>query len=314
MWYSNLSTYILFIAIVKLASCLPSGGVDLKNDPVKFKYETGVLKITIDTPPQSQGDLETLVSNLLARDDMKHLNSSLLKRDDPCDQKAPNFNGQFVRGCNKHLLAEDGKCPFRAEGKDCATFCETRRKFFYGKEIPYDAEVILNGPGAPERSLSKGVSVSWGVSLGLTAGLADPTGVASGGIGFDISKEVSYSLDQDFHATNMKNWCGYFTFVPKTVQSCGSITKFGQTEIVGPNGAVSKVCDEGKVLETLPDKCVSYPFRTPNGNGDGVTLVVYTRCDLPHFIAPMREQNEIYRQPEVADLSPKTHEKNPFDP
>ncbi|KAK6355894.1 hypothetical protein TWF718_000273 [Orbilia javanica] len=283
------------------------------------KLENGVLSITIDQLPKSRGEVEALVNDiLLTHEHTETLTNNLESRsNDPCDRNYNSWNGESIWGCNKRPLNKDGTCDFkyRNNNRDCAAWCEVRRRYFWGLERPYDVEEILRGPGAPIVSLTVGKSITWGASYGLNIGLADPLGMFSGGLGFSLEKSYTHSIDRTYNPDYdlMGHWCGYWTLIPKMVESCGSMTKWQGTTLVGPNGATSPMCETSKGSRTFSNQCITYPFKTDRGRVDGATIVVRVDCKRLDVLAPMKSQHETYRMPGVANTGPGMHKKAPGD-
>ncbi|KAF3219799.1 hypothetical protein TWF106_006950 [Orbilia oligospora] len=263
------------------------------------KFKNGVLSITVDQSPKSRAEVEALGRNF-----------------DPCDHDN-GFTGESIWGCNKRPPNKDGSCDFRYKNnnRDCAAWCEVRRRYFHGLERPYNVETINRGPGAFMVTLTKGTSTSWGVSYGLNLGLADPLSRFSGGLGFSIEKSCTHSLDESFapQYSEMGDWCGYWTLIPKMVESCGSMTKWHTTTLVGPNGATSPMCDASQPSRTFGNQCITYPYRKDRNRVDGNTVVVLVDCKRTNILAPMRRQNQYYRKPGVADTQSGRLKKAPGD-
>ncbi|KAF3183978.1 hypothetical protein TWF788_005447 [Orbilia oligospora] len=263
------------------------------------KFKNGVLSITVDQSPKSRAEVEALGRNF-----------------DPCDHDN-GFTGESIWGCNKRPPNKDGSCDFRYKNnnRDCAAWCEVRRRYFHGLERPYNVETINRGPGASMVTLTKGTSTSWGVSYGLNLGLADPLSRFSGGLGFSIEKSCTHSLDESFapQYSEMGDWCGYWTLIPKMVESCGSMTKWHTTTLVGPNGATSPMCDASQPSRTFGNQCITYPYRKDRNRVDGNTVVVLVDCKMTNILAPMRRQNQYYRKPGVADTQSGRLKKAPGD-
>ncbi|KAK6500218.1 hypothetical protein TWF481_010567 [Arthrobotrys musiformis] len=329
--YNDLSAYIYGIGGAEDADPetadedIPTGEVPkAKRAAVAdSKLENGVLSITLDGSPKSHAEVEALVNDILLMHKRSENSTNELESratgPDPCDKTLTSWEngskGQSVWGCNRRPLNHDGTCDFkyRNNNRDCAAWCEVRRRYFYGMERPYGAEDILRGPGAPIVSLTAGSSITWGVSYGLNLGLADPLGLFNGGLGISLEKSYTHSLDQTYDPDypHMGPWCGYWTLIPKMVESCGSMTKWRSTTLVGPNGATSPMCDTSKPSQTFGNQCVTYPFKSDHGRVVGATLVVRVNCKRLDVLAPMKSQHEIYRLPGVADTGPGMHLKAP---
>ncbi|KAJ6257240.1 hypothetical protein Dda_8128 [Drechslerella dactyloides] len=290
-----------------------------RSPSAESTYKNGVLTIKMEQPPSTKEEFNALVADAMKQQgqDINDLpeesdepSARLEKRRNPCEQGAPNFNGQSIWGCNRHPLGPNGICPFQGQNKDCASWCEVRRRFFYGMERPYSAEVITNGPGSPVRTLTKGYSVSWGLSFDVGLGLSAPDGIFSGGLGFGLSRTVTYTVEEGSQVDpkDMKGFCGYFTFIPKMVESCGSLTKWKRQTFNGNHFNFQK-CDARGSLGTTGNVCVTHPFKRGDGKADGLTIVVLIHCRNHHLLAPMKFQNVDYRKPGVANIGPHAHEQ-----
>ncbi|KAK6337407.1 hypothetical protein TWF730_002808 [Orbilia blumenaviensis] len=260
------------------------------------KYENGILNIKVNEAPKSRAEVEALVNDMLlmhkrSEDSVNLFGAATSVRSINCDFKYKNNN------------------------RDCAAWCEVRRRYFYGLEKPYQTEVIRTSPGAGKTTLTVGKSVSWGASYGLSIGLADPLGLFSGGLGFSLEKSYSHSQDRTYEPDYrwLGKWCGYFTLIPEMVESCGSLTKWRSTTIVGPNGSTSPMCEGNKPSQTFGNQCITYPFNRVRDRVSGSTVVVKVDCKNYEVLAPMREQDALYRKPGVADLGPGMHRKAPGD-
>ncbi|KAF3913020.1 hypothetical protein ABW21_db0203012 [Orbilia brochopaga] len=282
-------------------------------------YKNGILTIKMTQPPSTKEEFNAIVADAIKQqgqdvDDLPSADAlvtkaKLVKRSDPCDQADPDFDSQPIFSCNKHPL-DRGACPLQGVNTDCAAWCEVSRRFFYGMEQPYSAEIITIGNGAPTHSLTEGFSVSWGLSFDIGLGLADPEGVLSGALGFSLSKTVTYSLTQSFQADpdKMNGYCGYFTFIPKMVESCGTLTQYEYVTIGDVRSVTTDRCSH-LPLGTTENVCITHPFKNEDGKTDGVTVVALTLCDNEHLLAPMKFQHKTYQLPGVADISPHTHEQ-----
>ncbi|KAF3308224.1 hypothetical protein TWF173_001592 [Orbilia oligospora] len=262
------------------------------------KLENGVLSITLDQAPKSRAEVEALrvVPMTLA------IRTTMIG--------TANRSGVVTKDPS---MAMECVFKYKNNNRDCAAWCEVRRRYFWGLERPYDVEEILRGPGAPVMSLTLGKSITWGASYGLNIGLADPLGMFSGGLGVSLEKSYTHSVDRTYNPDYdfMGHWCGYWTLIPKMVESCGSMTKWQSTTLVGINGATSPMCDTSKPSRTFQNQCITYPFKTDKGRVDGATIVVRVDCKRLNVLAPMKSQHEIYRRPGVADTGPGMHLKAP---
>ncbi|KAJ6257241.1 hypothetical protein Dda_8129 [Drechslerella dactyloides] len=165
-------------------------------------YKDDVLTIQLDRSLKTKGEADVLLADMLLekRDRIAQslaggAGSELESRsDDPCDVRTPSWPST-VWNCNKKPLDRIGLCPEQAKGKH--SYCEVRRRFFYGVEQRYDVEPILNGPGAPDRTLSAGTSVTWGTSVNANFG-GSILEVFNIGLGISVDTSISYSTSDSF--------------------------------------------------------------------------------------------------------------------
>ncbi|KAF3913055.1 hypothetical protein ABW21_db0207260 [Orbilia brochopaga] len=274
--------------------------------------EDDVLTIKVDQPLESKEEYDELVADVLLKARNENTTNS-----NPCDVKYPNFPSKPILGCNAHPLDKDGRCPRPSRHYNKPTFCETQRRFLYGAEQQYDVEPILNGPGSPERELAVGTSVTYGVSYSANLGFTIPETTFNLGLDISLTHAITYTTTNAFTAkkSTMNGYCGYFTFIPKMIESCGSLTNWQSKPLKGDEPV--EVLDSDQVVEThkdvkygqtVKDVCVMHPFLKENGEADGITVIVLTDCTKQHILAPMSEQNIAYRYPGVAKISPVDHE------
>ncbi|KAF3937684.1 hypothetical protein ABW19_dt0201551 [Dactylella cylindrospora] len=220
--------------------------------------------------------------SLVAAGPLPSIDISIFKRatGDPCDLDYPNPNGTAIFGCNSHPLGVNGACPITSINRDCASFCEVRRRWYWGREIPLRPRFIDINENDEEVVLDNVKLVFKGVSYAITPELMSPLSVFRTGLdNADLSSvhaEYDYSRDKQKIKqvpNSMKPYCGYFTFIPMYTESCGSISKAHQANIVGPNAATSLVCDLNESVRTYSNQCITYPARMWNRNPAGRTIV-----------------------------------------
>ncbi|KAF3929930.1 hypothetical protein AA313_de0204076 [Arthrobotrys entomopaga] len=231
---------------------------------------------------------------------------------DPCRHPNPNFPDEggpnVVTGCNTNPLAPDGTCPHKDFNEDCTAYCETRREFYYGKEQRWTpAQEIFPYPDAPTISISKGQSItigrSWDIGFGLDPNLLGGL-VLGTGLGF--SKSWTWTTVRTFSSPAwniMYPYCGFFTFLPKMVRSCGILTQWDLQSIVQPMGATIQTCTWDKAPKISKEVCAETPWRDADGNTEGVLIVVKVVCGAEQTLAPPCQQDKLYVLPDVMDTS-----------
>ncbi|KAK6358931.1 hypothetical protein TWF696_000105 [Orbilia brochopaga] len=336
----GLSAYLYGIGGYASKINLPGKGnrVQAKRQNIQdASYENDVLTIKLDRPLDTKEEYDQLVAEILLEKRIDNGTNSATREDsaeiefekqarkaDPCDIKYPNFPSDPILGCNRKPLDKDGRCPKECHGIHIGhepSFCETQRRFLYGAEQQYNVEPIINGPGSPERNLVVGVSVTYGISYNINFGFDIPETTLKLGLGVTVSYTTTHTVTNAFTATkaSMNGYCGYFTFIPKMVESCGTLTNWRGRSLKGKNPVEilgsSKVIDNKDVKphESVNGVCVIHPFLKESGEADGITVIVLTDCTKQHILAPMSEQNIAYQYPGVAKISPADHELAPED-
>ncbi|EPS38133.1 hypothetical protein H072_8127 [Dactylellina haptotyla CBS 200.50] len=225
----------------------------------------------------------------------------------PCRHPNPIFPDEgppsSVGGCNADPMAPDGSCPHKDSNKDCAYYCEVRREYFYGKEQRWmPAQEIFPYPDAPRVTVTKGEMVSVAVTMDFGLGIDIIfIGIATG---IHFTRSWSWINSRTYMAPTwdiMYPYCGYFTFIPKMVRSCGSVSIWPKTTLLGPMGAGMEVCDWSSAPRTYGNICVEMPWRNANDEVEGTLIIVKVECGNEQVLAPPCEQDKKYLLPGVID-------------
>ncbi|KAK6543662.1 hypothetical protein TWF694_000402 [Orbilia ellipsospora] len=231
---------------------------------------------------------------------------------DPCRHPNPVFPDEggpsVVTGCNTNPLAPDGTCPHKDFNTDCAFYCETRREYFYGKEQRWSpSQEIFPYPDAPLISVSKGESITIGISFDFGFGL-DLSALTKMGlsIGLGFSRSWTWTSVRTFSSPAwnvMHPYCGFFTFLPKMVRTCGILTQWELQSIVQPMGATIQNCNYDQAPKYSQETCVETPWRNANGDTEGVLIIAKVVCGNEQVLAPPCQQDKLYLLPGVIDTS-----------
>ncbi|KAF3912787.1 hypothetical protein ABW20_dc0109565 [Dactylellina cionopaga] len=197
----------------------------------------------------------------------------------PCHHPNPVFPDEGgpnrVEGCNADPLAPDGSCPHKDRNPDCAYYCEERREYFYGKEERWQpAQEVFPYPDAPLISISKGETLSIGRTMSANMGI--DTILLSLGASSAFTTTWSWTNARTFTAPRWDiifPYCAFFTFLPKMVKSCGTLSKWRNQMIVGPMGAANEICNWDESPETTKDVCAEFPWTNEKGEMEGVLML-----------------------------------------
>ncbi|KAK6358168.1 hypothetical protein TWF730_007521 [Orbilia blumenaviensis] len=218
----------------------------------------------------------------------------------PCRHPNPIFPDEgppsHVEGCNQDPLSPEGFCPHQKPNSDCTYYCEERRDYFYGKEQRWlPAQEIFPYPDAPPVTIGKGEMITLGVALDYRFQIG--MGALGVGLGLTLSKSWTWTNTRAYTAPDwdvLYPYCAFFTFVPKMVRSCGTVSRWPKTTILQPMGASIEICDWSAKPESLKDACVEFPWRNAKDEVEGVLMVVKVECGNEQTLAPPCEQDKKY--------------------
>ncbi|KAK6532570.1 hypothetical protein TWF281_006754 [Arthrobotrys megalospora] len=223
-----------------------------------------------------------------------------IQPENPCRHPNPIFPDEggpsHIEGCNQDPLAPEGFCPHKAPNDDCAYYCEERRDYFYGKEQRWlPAQEIFPYPDAPTVSVGKGEMISLGVALDFRFQIAIP--IISVGLGVTLSKSWTWTNTRTYSAPSwevLHPYCAFFTFVPKMVRSCGTVTRWSKWTVLQPMGGFTQLCDWKATPETFKDACFEFPWRNAKDEVEGVLMLVKVECGNEQTLAPPCQQDKKY--------------------
>ncbi|KAF3914575.1 hypothetical protein ABW21_db0204258 [Orbilia brochopaga] len=225
---------------------------------------------------QQYGVFQNIMRKILRRDDNA-------KPANPCRDENPSFPDEGppneVLGCNQDIMTADQTCPRKWQnsgGPDdttCSSFCEVRREYFYGREQRFHpAQEIWPYPDAPRISVTKGESVT--ITLGFSMDMAlniIPLSLALG-TGMQMSKSWTWSNARSYISPDWNTiypYCAFFTFIPKMVRSCGTLSRWPRQTIATMAG-VTPMCAYGLTPENTQNLCVEVPWLNSNDEVEGV--------------------------------------------
>ncbi|KAM5355278.1 hypothetical protein ACJ41O_001924 [Fusarium nematophilum] len=171
-------------------------------------------------------------------------------------------------GCEPaNKLDDEGHCPLSPHSDSpCETYCEKSLKWGWGMEVKYEGASCRQGKCTLEdrKTHALGESVTAGLQIGHGAILA--------GVSYTWTEEKTYvsGVVRDKPEARIDD-CGYWTFVPYTVTSCG-ITAKGEHK---QNAFTGESCKNRVEM----DECVTDYLRYSDGLPAGQTIFVATKCD-----------------------------------
>ncbi|KAH7141344.1 hypothetical protein B0J13DRAFT_623711 [Dactylonectria estremocensis] len=218
-----------------------------------------------------------LVMQISAEDVYEDLKHEVQSR--PCFSLSDVPPNQEWFGCKpKHNVNKKGECEgdWAAYPSGCTSYCESYVEWRYGPEARFQQVRCARGPCKLEPGLGANITVPvWqpGISkfsftTGSTFNYYDPSTTA-------VSAVVEKPREL-FHE------CGYFTFIPYMVKSCG-VTVYGRYFL-------EHWC---KAHENRGD-CRENVLQRPNGKPDGIIVFVATDCNDHFKLRPFCKQDPAY--------------------
>jgi hypothetical protein len=125
----------------------------------------------------------------------------------------------------------------------------------------------------------------------------DLTGAFNFGVSYTYSTSITYTVTEMHTRTaGSTSECGYFTFVPYYLSSCGTLTS-SDYEYTAFVGGTDWECSTDN-LHSTANWCNSTPY-TVNGEAQGEVIWVDTVCG-GGGLAPLSGQQPIYQEPGVS--------------
>ncbi|TGO64028.1 hypothetical protein BCON_0009g00370 [Botryotinia convoluta] len=196
--------------------------------------------------------------------------------------------GQDDYNCpKKSTLDSSGHCsnaiPNVPGKQGCTGYCEIKLTAGYGQEVP-----IMDGScqSGTTCSVSQGqsVTVTNGYSINIGTGLGTGKEISKMltqgfniGASYSWSQSIGYTTTETFSKTLDGKTCGYWTFIPYLMTSCGTLTTAptGYT----PSGFSNPwpYCSKSGYKDT-GNWCNTTPYKDSNGHAEGKVLFVLTDC------------------------------------
>ncbi|KAF2205692.1 hypothetical protein GQ43DRAFT_467956 [Delitschia confertaspora ATCC 74209] len=235
----------------------------------------------------------------------------------------------------KNTVDGKGHCskPIRnVPGKEgCTGYCEVRITMSYGQEVPFSSSTC---PELTTCRVDKAESVTitntYTINVGITGGVGKRDETSSNpalsllpreegaesilkasfdvGASYSWSKAVSYGTTRSYLKELSANQCGYWTFVPFIMESCGTLTTASRKEMAAGYYMSNRApyCDKDELKDT-ENWCNKTPYQDENGQADGRVIFVKVDCGT-NALLPMDQQDEVYKYPGVSTAPPKKRE------
>jgi len=213
------------------------------------------------------------VGNTIARALNKKQNDQ-----DPCEDA--HVGPEIHTNCKKNgVLDANANCATLG-GQSCTTYCEVRRRYYYGQEIHFTeagSTCALGQSCAKENSWE--VSVTQGFSI--DSSLTDAKGIFSAGLSYQYSVTKTHGTTDSKTGEGKEGYRGLWIFIPEMIESCGTITT-RTAEVVNENNAVIYKCYD-PVVSSFQNQCTVSANVDKGGNAKGLTLMSKSRYTLGYL-------------------------------
>ena len=241
------------------------------------------------------------------------INAMVLSRQSPTGCIDPTSQEEFVwhTDCHeKNHLDANNNCPIAFDihantQTNCTSYCEQEVQWYYGREVPYSGtRCEANSTCTFANTFGVSVTNTWTFEAGidLGAGGDDDKAAFNLGASYSFSKTVSTSqtLTQGRPSSTMA-YCGYWTFVPFYVASCGTMSRTPSGPVSpGLHVVESLFCrTDLAAYKTKNNVCNNTPYKNADGKAGGVNVFVLTDC-ASNAPLNMSLQDPFYAQKGVA--------------
>ncbi|KAI9706880.1 MAG: hypothetical protein M1820_004659 [Bogoriella megaspora] len=240
--------------------------------------------------------------------------SSLIERQDGASTTCPDpLNTPWDESTfdcqHKYAMDDKGNCKALFNNDKttdtCSAYCEVQNSWFPGPESPFLNSACAAGDSCTLAvGNSTSITNSWSINMGLTGNSgkitsAELTGAFNFGASYTYSKTVTYTVTETHtRPANSTSDCGYYTFVPYYLSSCGTLTigPYNYEAFIG--GASWQCGDDDDKLSSTGNWCNSSPY-TVDGQAQGQVVWVGTECNGGGLL-PLDQQQPIYQHSGVS--------------
>ncbi|KAF2666315.1 hypothetical protein BT63DRAFT_428078 [Microthyrium microscopicum] len=252
-----------------------------------------------------------LNSILLIGASITFVHGRVIQRDVPCSPENMPVNVGLTTCTKKFPLDSAGHCisaipSLAIDPSACTGYCEQKLTLNYGQEVPFansHCSGVGNGAGNTTCTLQQSQSVTVTNTVGISAGgtiggsIDDLEAAFNLGATWSWSKAVGYETTASQAASISSGMCGYWTFIPYLMVSCGTLTNIPAQSL----GKGTYLCDTKSVtsLKNTINWCNTTPQKDANGHAGGKVVFVFTDCKTNNLL-PMAVQDPAYAFPGVS--------------
>ncbi|KAL9074380.1 MAG: hypothetical protein Q9161_002366 [Pseudevernia consocians] len=212
----------------------------------------------------------------------------------------------------KYVMDTNGDCGPLTWDNSCRAYCQVSVQWSYGTETPFNRTFCQNDDpvcsitSTSTSTVTNSVSFNVGITLGTKRdlegredsgpSLGDLTATFNAGATWEYSTSYAQAtaVDSERPPLSQKK-CGYWTFIPYYVTSCGSITigewsTSSSGEVTTGGADVTAGCTNAK---TTGDWCQTVPMTDAHGTPLGETIFVAASC-CAHWPIGWCRQESVY--------------------
>ncbi|CAI6065076.1 unnamed protein product [Clonostachys chloroleuca] len=258
----------LFLLPTALAAAVPVDDIDPAMMDREIARLNGELEGRVDQP-----ESPWINDNCFSPENVEEH-----KKDESCPKK--NELKQGSQG--------DWYCPIKIGNNPmkCESYCEQNLSWTFGKEQPFDNASCRAGSDC---SLSITQSVTITETTSFNFGISHSAFSLGASFSFSDSKSTANGISHS-KPDDLKDNCGYWTFVPYMVTSCGRSAKADIHKNI-----INKWCAN----RVDGDMCVTRAYKTKSGTAGGKAIFVATDCDSNKPL-PFCKQDEVFLKAGVA--------------
>ncbi|KAH6677224.1 hypothetical protein B0J14DRAFT_560016 [Halenospora varia] len=215
---------------------------------------------------------------------------------------------------DKNYFCTDGMPSIPVVGGDrgnglCSSYCEQVITISYGREVPFSGSTCRANDGVCKIETSQSVTTTsqYTINMGVNLGAGEEIAKALTG-SFDLGASYSYSKSIAHTVTKSKErrpdaigFCGYWTFFPFMITSCGVLTVADNTAInnsgFNSSGSISAgskyACDH--MYTNIENWCSTTPLFDANHKTNGEVVYVKTDCITGKVLS--EDQDTTYDRP-----------------
>ncbi|RDL36987.1 uncharacterized protein BP5553_04420 [Venustampulla echinocandica] len=229
----------------------------------------------------------TLASPLVTRETPVEM--SLETREDKCYPNSMVDNKKMGNCPHKTNVDKDGHCPNinRIPGREgCSAYCELTLSKGYGQEIPFHQGYCqAKTTCSVANSESVATTQTWSVNANIGMGTGEEVSKALSavfniGASYSQSKTLTYTVTTTQSKELGKNQCGYWTFIPFVMESCGTLTSVTKKTMTAGyyNTNTVSYCDTKGSKADHKNWCNKSIYKDDKGRPDGQVVFIFVDC------------------------------------